>query len=730
MQFVLVLLLSASVFAETKRLTVEEAVARVNKMPAALESMMANKSSSVNILNSQNESEDRTRIVGGTVAAIWDYPYQVALLYRSQQICGGSIIGRSWVLTAAHCLDFYPADADVTIRSGSSSRSSGGLVHAIDHYNIHELYDPEEIIFDAATIRVKLPFIGLSRAIIPLARAEWVEGKDVVVTGWGLNAFGQTVDKLLKVALPVVNRNDCNELWFGMVSADNICAGKKDHNPCNGDSGGPAVQDGVQHGIVSWGSRYCAAGMPSVYTNLAHPLIRKFIVETARVSSRSRGGIVHSINYYRIHELYDPDVLSHDVATVRVKLPFIGFSQAIIPLASSEWVEGADVIVTGWGLNAVGETVDKLLKVALPVVNRADCIGLWGESVKDDMLCAGKENNNPCKGDSGGPAVQGDVQYGIVSWGSYYCGGGLPSVYTYVAHPSIRKFIRDTAGSSFGRPELIRMKVFVVLALCLVAVSAGPEEDLWLQYNKRMPGPYYTMEPIERPPVNGRIVGGVDAEIENFPYQLSLRRSGSHSCGASVLNDRWALSAAHCTYPTPDLDIITLRAGSSDRLEGGTLFSVDQIVNHPDYDDWNLRNDVSLLHSTADFQGANIAPITLVPAETDYPAGTRAVLSGWGLTSVPGSLPVILQMVDIPVVGQDSCEAGWPSGWVSDDMICASEPGRDACNGDSGGPLVTGGRQIGIVSWGASNCLGNEPGVYARVAFPLIRNWITEVAGV
>ncbi|XP_058455267.1 trypsin alpha-3-like [Malaya genurostris] len=274
------------------------------------------------------------------------------------------------------------------------------------------------------------------------------------------------------------------------------------------------------------------------------------------------------------------------------------------------------------------------------------------------------------------------------------------------------------------------MKVFVVLALCLVAVSAGPAEDLWLQYNKRMPVPYYTMKPIERPPVNGRIVGGVDAEIENFPYHLSLRRSGSHYCGASVISDRWALSAAHCTYPTPDLDIITLQAGSSDRLEGGTLFSVDQIINHPNYDESYIKNDVSLLHSTADLQGTNIAPITLVPAGTDYPEGTRAVVTGWGLTSVPGSLPVILQVVDIPVIGQDTCIAGWPSGWITDDMICASEPGRDACNGDSGGPLVTGGRQIGIVSWGDTNCVGNEPGVYARVAHPLIRNWITEVAGV
>lgn len=96
--------------------------------------------------------------------------------------------------------------------------------------------------------------------------------------------------------------------------------------------------------------------------------------------------------------------------------------------------------------------------------------------------------------------------------------------------------------------------MLAVLALCLAAVAAGPDEDIWLQYNRRMPAAYYTLtEPIKRVPVTGRIVGGVDAEIENFPYQLSFRRSGSHSCGASIISDNWALSAAHCTYPLPNV---------------------------------------------------------------------------------------------------------------------------------------------------------------------------------
>lgn len=51
------------------------------------------------------------KIVGGSVAAITEAPYQVALLFDSNgsgsyyQACGGSIITRNVIVTAAHCTD-------------------------------------------------------------------------------------------------------------------------------------------------------------------------------------------------------------------------------------------------------------------------------------------------------------------------------------------------------------------------------------------------------------------------------------------------------------------------------------------------------------------------------------------------------------------------------------------------------------------------------------------------
>ena len=46
-----------------------------------------------------------SRIVGGSVARVNSWPWQVMLIRSSgSQFCGGSLVDRYWVVTAAHCV--------------------------------------------------------------------------------------------------------------------------------------------------------------------------------------------------------------------------------------------------------------------------------------------------------------------------------------------------------------------------------------------------------------------------------------------------------------------------------------------------------------------------------------------------------------------------------------------------------------------------------------------------
>lgn len=46
---------------------------------------------------------------------------------------------------------------------------------------------------------------------------------------------------------------------------------------------------------------------------------------------------------------------------------------------------------------------------------------------------------------------------------------------------------------------------------------------------------------------NGRIIGGENMTIEQVPYQIGLFFNRRFTCGGSILNANYILTAAHCT---------------------------------------------------------------------------------------------------------------------------------------------------------------------------------------
>ncbi|XP_076145979.1 chymotrypsin-like protease CTRL-1 [Alosa pseudoharengus] len=236
--------------------------------------------------------------------------------------------------------------------------------------------------------------------------------------------------------------------------------------------------------------------------------------------------------------------------------------------------------------------------------------------------------------------------------------------------------------------------------------------------------------PSIKPQVSGynKIVNGENAVSGSWPWQVSLQQSnGFHFCGGSLINQYWVLTAAHCRVSASHRVVL----GEHDRgssAEPTQVKSIAKVISHPYYNSNNFNNDITLLKLSSPAQlTSRVSPVCMASSSTSFPAGMRCVTTGWGKTGSTSS-PRILQQTALPLLSPAQCRQHWGSNRITDAMICAGASGVSSCQGDSGGPLVceSGGvwSQVGIVSWGTSNCNVRSPAVYARVSY--LRSWIDQ----
>uniref|UniRef100_A0A3Q3AGE6 Peptidase S1 domain-containing protein n=1 Tax=Kryptolebias marmoratus TaxID=37003 RepID=A0A3Q3AGE6_KRYMA len=227
---------------------------------------------------------------------------------------------------------------------------------------------------------------------------------------------------------------------------------------------------------------------------------------------------------------------------------------------------------------------------------------------------------------------------------------------------------------------------------------------------------------------SSRIVGGQTAREGEWPWQVSLHFDRSkHTCGASVLNNRWLLTAAHCVQDDRHI------RSEPNRQADWTCVNIQQIIAHPNYNKVSFDNDLALMKLDSDVSlNQHIWPICLPSSTYDFPAGQEAWITGWGTTQEGGEAS--LQKAQVRIINSTVCR-GLMQDQITDGMLCAGvlKGGVDACQGDSGGPLAVtnpSGRvfQAGVVSWGEGCALRNKAGVYTRVT--KFCDWIKQQTGV
>jgi secreted trypsin-like serine protease len=246
------------------------------------------------------------RIVGGTEVPNGKYPFmafiEIKLSDGSIASCGGSLIDRDSVLTAAHCIPANSTGALLTV--GATDRTPGNqgqIIEASEPF-IHPgfLNGQRNFSYDAAVLKLKRPVKGIEPIKLATAKQNNLEtpGRKLTVAGWGTTSEGsnQLPTRMREVSVPVVSDSRAKRAYASLpplprfryieyVPSLMVAAGGKRKDHCFGDSGGPLFKPGTpstQVGIASYALGCARAGYPGASTEVNNPEIRRFILDAAR----------------------------------------------------------------------------------------------------------------------------------------------------------------------------------------------------------------------------------------------------------------------------------------------------------------------------------------------------------------------------------------------------------------------------------------------------------------
>jgi secreted trypsin-like serine protease len=251
----------------------------------------------------QDQHHDN-KIVGGTAVPDGKYPFIAALLNTNfgsttfqQQFCGGTLIDKDSVLTAAHCV-FGESAAPLRATVGRTVLDSNqGQKRKVSKIFIHPLYNPgQNDAYDAAVLTLSGNVSGIAPIKLATSNQDFLEtpGHNAAVAGWG-NTIAQPAggsagssfpNRMREAQVPLVSDAEAKKVYGNLfISPVMVAAGKTGKDTCQGDSGGPMfakVNSGyTQIGITSWGVGCGAPDFPGVYTEVNNSSTRSFITTAA-----------------------------------------------------------------------------------------------------------------------------------------------------------------------------------------------------------------------------------------------------------------------------------------------------------------------------------------------------------------------------------------------------------------------------------------------------------------
>ncbi|CAG0887840.1 unnamed protein product [Cyprideis torosa] len=221
------------------------------------------------------------RIHNGTVSTRGAFPWMAALMREGELSCGGILVSRKHILTAAHCVMVQPEE--ITVRLGEYDMDRLNQYRKdfnVKRIEIHPDYSPQSFSHDIAILALQQRTdVGciIWRACLPRRKFHYFN-EYATVTGWGRTPENTNRSRVLKeITIPIWTDARCSAAIPWIYRPERmLCGGGGDTDSCQGDSGGPLMLlvkgRWTVMGIVAAGIRdRCAVpGVPGVYTRIDH----------------------------------------------------------------------------------------------------------------------------------------------------------------------------------------------------------------------------------------------------------------------------------------------------------------------------------------------------------------------------------------------------------------------------------------------------------------------------
>lgn len=230
-----------------------------------------------------------TRVIGGRLAQLGQFPHQVSLQVKGRHHCGGSLISSKFIITAAHCVvglqqqlqqkQQQPQQVLPQLKAviGIIDLQDTNQCKSFDIAQIfvHPQYNTQTNDYDLSVLELdKAVPLGqnyIDKIDLVEANTNYAANTMAVVSGYGaVNGHLELPRKLKYAEIQLWSRDYCNPHNIPGITDRMICAGHPSGqiSSCQGDSGGPLTVGNKLFGVVSWGFGCGVHGKPAMYTYL------------------------------------------------------------------------------------------------------------------------------------------------------------------------------------------------------------------------------------------------------------------------------------------------------------------------------------------------------------------------------------------------------------------------------------------------------------------------------